>query len=80
MSRNVTLGGGGGTAGRNSGEADGALGRVGVRGGVQPHLGLVCDRSWGGGATGSGAHRCQAAAAMVAWWSGAGAAMVVAHA
>jgi hypothetical protein len=40
---NVALGGGAGAADRNSGEAGGALGRVGTRGGVQAHLGLVCD-------------------------------------
>jgi hypothetical protein len=66
MPCNVALGGGGGATGRNSGEADGALGRVGARGGVQAHLGLACDRSWGGGATDGGARRCQVAAAAVA--------------
>jgi hypothetical protein len=61
----VALGGGSGAAPANSGEDGGALGRVGARGGVYAHLGLVCARSWSGGATDGGARRCQAAAAAV---------------
>jgi hypothetical protein len=54
---NVALGGGGGAAPANSGEAGGAPGRVGVQGGVHAHLGLVCAQGWGGGTTGGGERR-----------------------
>jgi hypothetical protein len=55
VSCNVALAGGSGAALANSSDTGGALGRVGARGGVYAHLGLVCTRSWSGGATGSGA-------------------------
>jgi hypothetical protein len=38
---------------------------------VQAHLGLACDRSWGGGVIDGGAQRCQAAADAVASAGGA---------
>jgi hypothetical protein len=57
--------GGSDAAGRNSREAGGALGRVGVWGGVPSNPQPVCAWRWGGEATGAGAWRCQAAAAAV---------------
>jgi hypothetical protein len=41
--------GGGGAAPANSGEAGGALDRVGAQGDVHAHLGLVCARRWAEG-------------------------------
>jgi hypothetical protein len=56
----------GGAVPANSGEAGDAPGRVGAQGDAYAHLGLVCARSWSGGATGGGARRRPAVAAVVA--------------
>jgi hypothetical protein len=73
VSRNATLGHGGGAASAKFRRTGGVPGRGG--GGTRPraHLGPCCGRSLGGGVAGVGAQRGQAVAAVASGDAGEGA-------